>query len=314
MNLETTAFRHLNAAKANFDSIYTYPDPREYYRVLYGLDYVIPDLAKPIIRSLITSLRYHTGRPLKILDVGCSYGINAALARYPFDLARLAQRYASPEMTRLDSEALIRLDRHYFNAWPSICDARFIGLDSSEPALHYALNTGLLDAAVGTNLEHQDPTRREADVLSDLDMVISTGCVGYVTERTFRRVLALQKEGRMPWVVNFVLRMFPYTPIAEELSRVGLVTEKLAGVTFVQRRFHSEEEASGTLQMLDQRGVSVGGKEVEGLLHAELFVSRPAQWVERTPLNSLVSVTSGAHRRYGRRFARQGQEQFSLVY
>jgi len=314
MNLETTAFRHLNNAKANFDSIYSHPDPREYYRVLYGLDYVIPDLAKPIIRSLMTSLRYHTGRPLKVLDVGCSYGINAALARYPFDLARLAQRYASPEMARMDSGALMRLDRHYFNAWPSICDARFVGLDSSEPALHYGLNAGLLDAAVGTNLEHGDPNPRETELLRDLDIVMSTGCVGYVTERTFRRVLALQKEGRMPWVVNFVLRMFPYTPIREEFERLGLVTEKLEGVTFVQRRFHSEEEAEGTLQLLDQRGIDVTGKEGDGLLHAELFVSRPQHWVERAPLSKLVSVTSGAYRRYGRRFARRGPEELSLVY
>ncbi|MGH2887286.1 MAG: class I SAM-dependent methyltransferase, partial [Solirubrobacteraceae bacterium] len=304
----------LNSAKANFDSIYTFPDPREYYRVLYGLDYIIPDLAKPVIRGLIASLRYHTGRSLKVLDVGCSYGINAALTRYPFDLARLARRYGSPEMNKQDSASLMRLDRHYFCSWPSTCDARFIGLDSSEPALHYALNAGLLDAAVSANLEHCDPTPREAAVLEDVDMVISTGCVGYVTERTFRRVLGQQKKGRVPWVVNFVLRMFPYTPIEEELSRFGLVTEKLQGVTFVQRRFHSEAEATGTLQLLDRRGIDVTGKEAEGLLHAELYVSRPAKWVERVPLHKLVSVTSGAGRRYGRRYARQGHAELSLVH
>lgn len=314
MNLETTAFRYLNAAKANFDSIYTHPDPREYYRVLYGLDYIIPDLAKPVIRALIAGLRYHTGRSLKILDVGCSYGINAALARYPLDLRRLAQRYASPEMQGLDAESLMRIDRHYFNSWPSSCDARFIGLDSSEPALHYALNAGLLDGAVSTNLETHDPSSRDADVLSDLDLVVSTGCVGYVTERTFRRVLALQRKGQTPWVANFVLRMFPYTPIDDELGRLGLVTEKLHGVTFVQRRFHSEEEASNTMQMLDQRGLDVTGKEADGLLHAELYVSRPAHWVERAPLHDIVSVTSGAGRRYGRRFARQGEARLSLVH
>ncbi|EQD29504.1 hypothetical protein B1A_20680, partial [mine drainage metagenome] len=33
------------------------------------------------------------------------------------------------------------------------------------------------------------------------------------------------------WVVSFVLRMFPYEPIAAELGKRGLVTEKLAGAT-----------------------------------------------------------------------------------
>src|SRR5690348_15997962 len=134
MNIERSVFHHLNEAKANFDSIYTADDPREYYRVLFGLDYVIPDLAKPIIRSLIDVLRYYCGRPVKVLDIGCSYGVNAALARHPLDLPRIARRYASPEMADLSAEQLTHLDRHYFASWPSLTDARIVGLDSSERA------------------------------------------------------------------------------------------------------------------------------------------------------------------------------------
>ena len=314
MNLEATAFRQINRAKANFDTIYTDPDPREYFRVLYGLDYVIPDLAKPIIRTLMDALRYDAGRPVRVLDIGCSYGINAALARYPLDLRRLAQRYASAEMRALDSDTLIQLDRHYYRSWPAHGDARFIGLDSSAPAVRYALNAGLLDAAVSTNLEHEEPGARDRGVLGDLDLIVSTGCVGYVTERTFRRILAVQNKARAPWVVNFVLRMFPYDAMASELEQYGLVTEKLKGVTFVQRRFHSGEEAAGMLEVLENKGVDVTGKEAEGLLQAELFVSRPAYWVERAPLGELVSVTSGASRRYGRRFARGKRSDISLVH
>ncbi|HUO88131.1 MAG TPA: hypothetical protein VMU08_03080 [Rhizomicrobium sp.] len=314
MNLENTAFRHLNQAKANFDDIYTAPDPREYYRVLVGLDYVIPDLAKPIIRSLIGALRFHHGRSVKVLDIGCSYGINAALARHPLDLPRIARRYASPGMRALGAEGLMRLDRHYFASWPSLTDARIVGLDASESAVCYALNAGLLDGATSIDLERHDPAPRDRDLLSDLDLVISTGCVGYVTEKTFRRVLDLQDRGRMPWVANFVLRMFPYEPVAAELAQYGLVTEKLKGVTFVQRRFRSDREAAATLELLEQKGIDVRDKEAEGLLHAELFVSRPAQWVERLPLADLVSVTSGANRRYGRRFARGSGGSISLVH
>lgn len=314
MNIQRSAFQHLNEAKANFDSIYTADDPREYYRVLFGLDYVIPDLASPIIRSLIDALRYHHGRPVKMLDVGCSYGINAALARHPLDLPRIARRYASPGMADLDSEHLTHLDRHYFAAWPSLTDARIVGLDPSEPAVHYALNAGLLDAACATNLETHAPTPRDAGLLTDLDLIVSTGCVGYVTERTFKQVLDLQAKGRTPWIANFVLRMFPYQPIEAELARHGLVTEKLRGVTFVQRRFRSDEEAAATLDLLERKGIDTTHKEAQGLLHAELFVSRPPQWVERLPLADLISITSGANRRYGRRFARGTKGDINLVH
>ena len=71
-------FGAINDGKANFEAIYNRPDPREYFRVLGGLGYAIPDLAKGVIRSLIAAAaRYATDRPLKVLDLGCSYGINA---------------------------------------------------------------------------------------------------------------------------------------------------------------------------------------------------------------------------------------------
>jgi hypothetical protein len=312
MNLETTDFHNLNRIKANFDGIYTAPDPREYYRVLCGLDYVIPDLAQPVFRALIAAQRYALSRPLKVLDIGCSYGINAALARHPLDIRCLAQRYVADEMRGLDPPALMALDRAYFASWPSVSDARFVGLDSSQLAVNYALQTGLLAGAVSTDLEHVEPTGKDTDMLGDLDLIVSTGCVGYVTERTFRRVL--DRQSRMPWIANFVLRMFPYDPIERALGEYGYVTEKLTGVTFVQRRFRSREEAAATIDQLEAKGIDVTGKESEGLLHAEFFLSRPPATVEQTPLGKIVSVTSGASRRFGRRFARNRGGEIDLVH
>ncbi|MGH2930446.1 MAG: class I SAM-dependent methyltransferase, partial [Solirubrobacteraceae bacterium] len=297
-------FQALNAHKANFDAIYELPDPREYYRVLCGLDYVIPNLAKDVFRALIRRSAEEHGRPVKVLDLGCSYGINAALIRYPLDLERLAGRYAHPEMHALETGDLIALDRRYFDSWPEQIDARFVGLDASPAAIRYATDVGLLDDGIVSNLERREPAGAERARLRDVDMIISTGCVGYTTKRTFRRVLDLRDGAAPPWVASFVLRMFPYDGIAEELARFGLVTEKLDGVTFVQRRFHSETEFAATMDKLEARGVDPTGKEADGLFHAELFVSRPAAAVERAPLGDIVSVTRGENGRYGRRYRR----------
>jgi len=301
--LHKADFAGLNSIKANFDAIYNQADPREYFRVLGGLDYVIPELARTPFTALAAAQRDRLGRKLRIADIGCSYGINAALLRYPLDIERLARRYAAPEVQALDSRALTWLDRSYYRSWPQRSTDSFVGVDTSLPATRYARRTGLIAAAVTSNLELQDPDPHETEALRGLDMILSTGCVGYVTENTLDRILALQQPGEMPWVANLVLRIFPYDRIAQSLSRHGLVTEKLEGITFVQRRFHSENEYQETLRTLAALGLDAEGKEADGLFHAELHVSRPAADVEAMPLSEIISITCGAGRSYGRRYA-----------
>jgi SAM-dependent methyltransferase len=313
MNASDMEFEALNSHKANFDVIYGLPDPREYFRVLVGLDYIIPDLAKNVFRSVIHRCAKARRRRITVLDVGCSYGINAALIRYPLDLQRFAGRYSDPAMHALEADELIALDHEYFRSWPEQANARFIGLDTSCAAINYAKAVGLLDGGVTANLECEEPTQAERTALREADLIISTGCVGYTSERSFRKILRLHEGAEPPWIASFVLRMFPYDSIAAELERFGLVTEKLEGVTFVQRRFHSEEEMAATIDRLRARGIDPRGKEADGLFHAELFVSRPPDAVERAPLGEIVSVTRGASRRYGRRYRAVGPDQIKLM-
>jgi SAM-dependent methyltransferase len=295
-------FELLNRDKANFDRIYELPDPREYLRVLGGLDYVIPDLAKGILRSLIARCAQVKGQRVKVLDLGCSYGINAALVRFPLDMQRMAHRYNHASMHGLSTAQLLKLDANYFGSWPEQVNANFVGLDVSEAAIDYAKSVGLIESGVAANLENGEVTAEHKEALRDVDIIVSTGCVGYVTDRTFHRLLTQREKGSVPWVVSFVLRMFPYDAIEAELAQHGLVTEKLGGVTFVQRRFHSESELEATLKAVQARGIDPQGKEADGLFHAELFVSRPEAEARDNPLSEIVSVTSGESRRYGRRY------------
>ena len=301
MRIDTRRYDRLTAIKANFDEIYNAPDPRAYFRVLFGLDYVIPDLASGILRQLADACRPED-EPRKVIDLGCSYGINAALLTRPLDLARIARRHGTAEMTDLPPAEIMALDRLYYASWPRRRDIRVVGQDTSGAAIAYAVHVGLIDDGVITNLEEAAPDELERPLLCDADIVVSTGCVGYITGTTFRRILALQAPDRMPWVANFVLRMYDYGEIAETLAGYGLVTEKVPGVTFVQRRFSSRDEFEATVDALRRQGIDPAGKESDGLLHAELYVSRPQEAIDAQPLADLISVTSGAGRRYGRRF------------
>ena len=328
-----------SSGKADFDDIYRESDPREYFRVLCGLDYVIPDLAKIPFRSIINARSASQTEPVKVLDVGCSYGINSALVQYPFAIDDLTGRYSCPHMYGVASDRLKELDRNYFAAWPKLCNAEFYGIDTSKPATSYAKSVGLLKDAVNSNLENGTPNEadravmRDADmiistgcetypthpvemIMRDADMIISTGCVGYVSHRTFANIMACQTDRRRkpPVVVSFVLRMYSFEGVAAELARHGLVTEKLEGITFVQRRFHSRQEFDATVKKLSAMGISPAGKESDGLLHAELFISRTEEEVRQRPLDKLISITSGAERQYERRFRRISGNEVKLLH
>ncbi len=298
-------FATLNASKANFDNIYDQPDPRGYFSVLGALDYMIPDVAEPIIRQILAARYKRAGTDATVLDVGCSYGINAAVHRFPLSVRVLRRRYANPEMAALTADDLARLDRSYYASWPQISAAHFIGLDVSAPAVRYAVAVGLLDAGLVANFESGTPSSQDRESLRRATVVLSTGCVGYVTERTFGSILDCTEKP--PWVVSFVLRMFPYEPIAAELAKRGLVTEKLAGATFVQRRFRDVKEFTDCLTTLEKLNIDTKGLEAEGRFQAELFVSRPRADVEAAPLAKIVKVVSGRNRTIGTRYVRVGR-------
>ena len=293
-------FASINESKANFDEIYVQDDPRSYFSVLGSLDYMIPDVAAPIVRQALAAfIGRHRRRPV-VLDVGCSYGINAAVHRFPLTFSALRSRYARHEMMAVSSEKLIELDRSFYAGWPDVGLARFIGLDSAGPAIRYARQVGLLDAGIVANLEREPLSEKDGAVVRRANVILSTGAVGYVSERTYRKVLDSMDSA--PWVISFVLRMFPYDGFAAMFEDYGLVTEPLLTATFAQRRFRDAAECRRSLDVLAERGLDTDGLESEGLFQADLFVSRPKEDVRVARLEDIVTITSGRDRAVGARY------------
>jgi hypothetical protein len=239
-----------------------------------------------------------------VLDVGCSYGINAAVHRFPVTFTVLRRRYTRHEVAALSSEELCRLDKNYYASWPDVGVGRFVGLDVSAPAVAYAERVGLIERGIVANLETSPIEAHDAEKLEDVDVILSTGSVGYVTDKTFSTLLDVMP--RTPWIISFVLRMFPYDDLASAFADRGLITERLASAVFVQRRFRNVEELNNTLGQLSCRGVDTSGFESDGLLRAELYLSRPQKDVEAAPLDRVVTVCSGRNRPTGTRFVRVG--------
>ncbi|AXS39835.1 class I SAM-dependent methyltransferase [Breoghania sp. L-A4] len=284
------AFEEINEAKFNMDHIYNQADPRGYFRELRKYGYAIPGAAQPVFDTLVRHLRARRRHTIRVLDLGCSYGVNAALLKYDLSLPQLYDHWSASASDPARSDEVVRTDRRFFDTLGVNSDIEVIGLDQAEKAVGYASKAGLLDEGLAINLE-TDPLPEAARAeLSAVDLVTSTGCIGYVTEKTFARLLPVITEGEKPWLANFVLRMFPFDAIEEEIAEWGYVTEKLPERTFVQRRFASQEETDQVLETLRSLDIDPTPEEKTGNLLAEFYLSRPREEAEAMPIERLISL------------------------
>ena len=179
----------------------------------------------------------------------------------------------------MSSENLAEADAAFYGECVKEGAPEVVGVDLSRNAVSYGVRSGVLDAGFAENLEEDEPTEALRRAVSGADLLTVTGGVGYVSERTFGRLLASMMEGpegRIPWVAVFALRWVSYEEVSNVLSRYGLITEKLSGHTFTQRRFADDAERGYVLEKLAKMGVDADGKEEEGWHHTNFYLSRPA--------------------------------------
>lgn len=275
MNTAET-FDYDEIGKIDLTNIYDKTDPRSYYSTLGRLEYIIPENAKPVFQNVIDAYRQvHDKEKIRIVDVGCSYGINAAILKGDLEMEQLYSLYAPEVTAQAKRNQLVQRDQAALGDLVKDPDLEVVGLDISPNAVRYAVEANFLDDGVAADLETGRPSPEAAAVLDNADIVISTGCVGYVTESTLKGILEVNAPNR-PWMAHFVLRMFPFAEIQKTLGAQGYVTEKLEGQTFLQRRFASQEEQTHVLERLSELGINPKGREATGWYHAEAFISCPA--------------------------------------
>lgn len=283
---------HQKPGKTNFELVYDLEDPREYFGTFRDLDYCIPQHGQRVFSSLIEARREETGeKPLRVVDVCCSYGVNAALLKHEATLDDLYARYGSKDLATLSSEEFAESDAAFYGERRREEAPKVVGLDVSRNAVSYGIRSGSLDAGFAENLEENEPTQTLCRAVAGADLLTVTGGVGYITERTFERLLDCMTwgpEGRIPWVAVFALRWVSYEEISDALSAYGLVTEKLEGHTFTQRRFTDDTEREYVLEELEKIGVDPTGKEDKGWYHANFYLSRPIEEAG-TPIETLLA-------------------------
>lgn len=273
-----------HTGKAVLDHIYNQNDPVAYYQALSTLDYSIPDAVQPITDTLLTHfLTTRAGKPIKLIDLGCSYGITGQLLRRDAEMADLNAHYA--RYGDCSRELLITKDRDLRNKYGPE-KVKIIGLDIATKACAYAIDSGAIDDAIVANYEEQDVSPSQADMLSGADLIVSTGFIGYASARSITKILdsIIQntKSPYRPWMAHFVMRSFDYAPIQSALAERGYVTARGNWPVF-QRQFATQAERTEIIERLIAKGCDPTGFEAERGIYAELYLSRPADELDQLP-------------------------------
>ena len=229
---ETLTTDEINKEKHSFQSTYNEPNPCQYFKEMLKVDYQIPQSAKPTIEFLIyETLMRRRVRRVSVLDIGCSYGVLSSLIKFNLDLSTL---YAQFSHSGREIQYASYPCRDYID---------FYGLDTSQNAIDYSRQNGLLTAACAANLEEEAPNILEACCFpASCDIVVSTGCYGYITERTFYAVLTHMKASRPSIIATFVMDPFDFSSAAETLKGFGYATRQVTTRKFKQRRFVNDRE------------------------------------------------------------------------
>jgi len=268
------------AVKKDFTNIYTKYSPYEYLKEMRRLSYRIPDYTKPLYIQIAQQLVDKLKRPIHIVDLGSSYGINSSLMRYDLNMSDLDQfflRKDSPP-TRYDSfEFFKKQDNQNSNF-------NFYQIDISEPALKFSEDVGLCKNSICVNLE-SDYQKLPDDFLP-IDMVIATGCIGYIGYKAFSNLFELIKKQKsnlpqsnmqeiFPTFAFSVLRMFDIQKIFNTFDHYGYSLKKTDIASIPQRQFADSEEKNQTLTLLHRKGIDTKWYEDDGNFYADFYVGTP---------------------------------------
>jgi carnitine O-acetyltransferase len=268
-----------NHVKASFDAAYTEDTPHQYLNNMTAVDYRMAGYMNPylsaVVDASITSQEF-----VRVLDVGCSYGMSGALlktdCKYP-DLVKFYRQEASSDYASCVIES-----QQWLNSHATRADVEVVGFDSSKEAIRFAAATHMIDEGIALNLEEEKSnlTADEARLIQECDVLLSTGAIGYVTDKTVNPILdefGNNANGALgPVAIMSVLELFDPASIAEAFTKHGYRFGQLP-LRIPQRRFVDEEEREGVFETFRQKGMQTDALKLEHQLFARLCIAAKPQ-------------------------------------
>jgi len=272
--------------KKNFSDIYMQKFPDDYLEEMKRLHYRIPDKTKSLYLSLAEQLSKKLSRPVNILDIGSSYGINSALMKYDLEMSDLDDFFLGDDSTNLEQT------RKFFKKTPSNDNLHFYQIDISDPALQFSEDVKLCKKGICVNLEKENLPTKE---IPSFDLVIATGCIGYIGYKAFSNLFESikrqqtknsQSDADKPIFAFSVLRIFDMKKIQQTFDYYGYFLVEADLDPIRQRRFSDSDEKDQTISLLNSKGIDTKGLEDDGHFYANFYVASPKKLE-----NQLISMS-----------------------
>ena len=264
--------------KKDFTDIYTQDSPRSYLKEMDRLQYGISDSTKLLYNTIIEELEGTISRPINVLDLGSSYGINSSLMKYDLTMSELNNFFLK------GTEPTKKETKQFYEECTSNDNMNFYQIDISEEALKFSENMNLCEKAINVDLETEELDLSES--LPNIDLIIATGCIGYIGYKAFSNLLdgvkkiqsnstEFETEHTAPIFAFTILRMFDVGDIQEIFERYNYSLVKSDQEPICQRNFSSPEEKMETLSLLHGMGIDTKKYEDDGNFYADYYVARP---------------------------------------
>ncbi len=270
---------------ADLSHLYDEPDPRPYYAALGALDYQTPRHVQRLVRWCCAQKRQTaTSEELQVIDIGCGYATNAAGLRHGIEPEELYARYGQTEIRALETEALHSADRDFFSDPDSV---HVTGIDVARQALEYGLKSGLLSAAFSDDLVENAPSDDLQAIINQAAVIMESGVPIFIFPYVLDTILKAHTGPARPWVVTAPPRYTDISVYTLLLENHGYVLERAHGESLPHRRFVSEQEKYSVIEDQQAMGLDTEREETKGYIFVDIYLARPAEDADLTPLEPL---------------------------
>ena len=264
--------------KKDFTDIYTQDSPYEYLKEMNRLEYSISDSTKSLYNSIIEQLEETSSKAINVLDLGSSYGINSSLMKYDLTMTELNNFFLN------GTEPTKKETKQFYEDCTSIDNINFYQIDISKEALKFSEDMNLCERSINVDLEAEKLNLLES--LPKMDIVIATGCVGYIGYKAFSNLLKAIKnrqsnsiesetEFTAPIFAFSVLRMFDMKDIEEVFEIYDYTIEKSDIKPIRQRNFSNPKEKTQTMSILENMKIDTKNYEDDGNFYADFYIAKP---------------------------------------
>ena len=263
--------------KKDFTDIYTQDSPYEYLKEMDRLEYSIPDSTKPLYNSIIEYLEDTVSRPINVLDLGSSYGINSSLMKYNLTMSELNDFFLN------GSEPTKKEIIQFYDKCNNNDNMNFYQIDISKEALKFSEEMNLCERGMNVDLEAEKLNLLES--LPKMDLVIATGCIGYIGYKAFSNLLKVIKnrqsnsiESEIKYIAPIfafsVLRIFDMEDIEEVFKAYDYTIVKRDIKPIRQRNFSDPKEKAQTVSLLHDMEINTKRYEDDGNFYADFYIAK----------------------------------------